>query len=99
EIWYTAILDTPAWKGFSPDVHNTKLTDITGKDKAAEFDKFFSDYLNDAAPMWNSPIEQFAQQTINTAVGEVLNKKKKVKDALAEAQQVCQTKLEQTLKG
>jgi ABC-type glycerol-3-phosphate transport system substrate-binding protein len=99
ETWYTAIMDTPSWKSFPPTVLTTKLITAVGQEKAADFNKFFADYLNDAVPMWNSPIEQFAQQTINTSIGEVLNKVKTPKEALAEAQKVCQAKLEETLKG
>lgn len=99
ETWYTAIMDTPSWKNFSSNVVTTKLVDAVGKDKALDYNKFFADYLNDAVPMWNSPIEQFAQQTLTTSVGDVLNKKKKPKEALSEAQQTCQAKLQETLKG
>lgn len=99
ETWYSAIMDTPSWKQFPSNVLTTKLVSNVGQEKATDFNKFFADYLNDAVPMWNSPIEQFAQQTINTSIGEVLNKKKKPKEALAEAQQICQAKLQEVLKG
>ena len=77
----------------------TKLVDSVGKEKATDLNKFYADYLADAVPMWNSPIEAFAQQTLGNSVSEVLNKKKSAKDALAEAQQLCTTKLAEVLKG
>jgi multiple sugar transport system substrate-binding protein len=98
EIWYTAIMDTPAWKQFPTSVSTTKLVNAVGKDRAAEVDKFFADYLNDAVEMWTSPVESFANDTLGAAVNEALSKKKTAKDALAEAQKLCQDKLEETLK-
>ena len=51
--------------------------------------------MNDAIPMWDSPIELFAQETIANSISEVLNKRKDAKTALEEAQQICQTKLQE----
>jgi len=70
-----------------------------GKDRAADVDKFFADYLNDAVEMWTSPIESFANDTLSSTVSEVLSKKKSAKDGLAEAQKLCQDKLNETLKA
>ncbi len=98
EIWYQFIMDTPAWKQFPSTVSTTKLVSAVGKERATEVDKFFADYLNDAVEMWTSPVESFATDTLSSAVGEVLAKQKQPKDALAEAQQLCQAKLEETLK-
>jgi multiple sugar transport system substrate-binding protein len=99
EIWYGYIMDTPSWKQFPPTVSTTKLVTAVGKERAAEVDKFFADYLNDAVEMWTSPVESFANDTLGAAVNEVLSKKKSAKDALAEAQKLCQDKLEETLKA
>ncbi|HJZ49371.1 MAG TPA: sugar ABC transporter substrate-binding protein, partial [Roseiflexaceae bacterium] len=99
EIWYGFIMDTPSWKQFPKTVSTTKLVNAVGKDRAAEVDAFFADYLNDAVEMWTSPVESFANDTLGAAVGEVLSKKKSAKDALAEVQKLCQDKLNETLKG
>jgi len=99
QIWYTYIMDTPAWKQFPPSISTTKLVNAVGKDRAANVDKFFADYLNDAVEMWTSPIESFANDTLSSTVSEVLSKKKSAKDGLAEAQKLCQDKLNETLKG
>jgi multiple sugar transport system substrate-binding protein len=99
EIWYGYIMDTPAWKQFPTTVSTNKLVSAVGKERAAEVDKFFADYLNDAVEMWTSPVESFATDTLTNAVGEVLSKKKAAKDALAEAQKLCQAKLEETVKS
>jgi ABC-type glycerol-3-phosphate transport system substrate-binding protein len=99
EIWYGFIMDTPAWKQFPASVATTKLVNAAGKDRAADVNKFFADYLNDAVEMWTSPVESYANDTLSAAVGEVLSKKKSAKDALAEVQKLCQDKLNETLKA
>jgi multiple sugar transport system substrate-binding protein len=99
ETWYRFIMDTPAWKQFPSTVLTTKLVDQVGQARAENVNTFFADYLNDAVEMWTSPVESFAADTLNTAIGEVLSKAKAPKDALAEAQQLCQAKLDETLKG
>jgi multiple sugar transport system substrate-binding protein len=97
--WYKAIMDTPAWKDFPKDVLTDKLIKSVGPEKGLDYHKFFADYLNDAADMWNSPIEQFARDTMGSAVDEILSKKKTVKEGLATAQKACAEKLAQTVKS
>lgn len=99
ETWYRFIMDTPSWKQFPSTVLTTKLIDQVGQARAENVNTFFADYLNDAVEMWTSPVESFASETLTSAVGEVLNKKKSPKEALAEAQKICQAKLDETLKG
>src|SRR4029078_11844594 len=99
EIWYGFIMDTPAWKQFPSGVVTTKLVTATSKECAADVNKFFADYLNDAVEMWTSPVESFANDTLSAAVGEGISKKKSAKDALAEVQKLCQDKLNETLKA
>jgi hypothetical protein len=91
-------MDTPAWKAFPPTVLTTKLVDAVGQERATQVNTFFADYLNDAVEMWTSPVETFAQETITAAVDQVMNKVKSPKDALAEAQELCQAKLNEVLK-
>ncbi len=98
QTWYKFIMDTPAWRGFPPDVLPTKLVEDVGEPKAKDYNTFFAEYLNDSIPMWNSPVESFAQETLNTAVGEVMNKVKSPKAALAEVQAACQARLDEVLK-
>jgi multiple sugar transport system substrate-binding protein len=99
ETWYQFIMDTPAWKQFPPTVLTTKLVDKVGQARAENVNAFFADYLNDAVEMWTSPVDSFAGETLTTAIGEVLNKAKTPKEALADAQKLCQAKLDETLKG
>ena len=99
ETWYRAIMDTPAWKAFPRDVITAKLIDAQGQERAQDIHNFFAAYLEDAVDMWNSPIEDFASSTLGTAVEEVVHKAKGPREALQEAQGLCQAKLEETLKG
>jgi multiple sugar transport system substrate-binding protein len=99
QTWYEYIMDTPSWTKFPPATVPTKLVNATSRERAENVNQFFADYLNDAVEMWTSPVETFAQGTLGTAVEEVLNKRKSPKDALAEAQQLCQDKLNEVLKG
>lgn len=98
EIWYRVITDTPAWKAFPPDILTSKMVSKIGLEKAKDVHQFFATYLEDAIEMWNSPIETFATDTIKSTIDEVLNKKKKPKQALADAQAICQAKLNEALK-
>jgi ABC-type glycerol-3-phosphate transport system substrate-binding protein len=92
-------MDTPAWKEFPRTIITKKLIDKFGQEKAQRVHNFFVDYLNDAVPMWDSPVQGFATDTLAAAFGEVLAKTKQPKEALQEAQKVVQAKLEETLKG
>lgn len=99
QTWYEYIMDTPSWKGFPPTVLTTKLVSATSKERAENVNQFFADYLNDAVEMWTSPVESFANETLTAAIDKVLNKVATPKDALAEAQKLCQDKLNEALKA
>ena len=95
--WYRAIMDTPAWKDFPADVQTQALVDNLGAEKALDLHNFYAGYLEDAADMWNSPIENFASDTLDAAIDEVLHKTKTPADALAAAQALIQAKLDETI--
>ncbi|HRA66975.1 MAG TPA: twin-arginine translocation signal domain-containing protein, partial [Caldilinea sp.] len=96
ETWYRSIPDTPAWKGASRDVVTQGLIDKFGEERALDLHRFFLDYLADAAPMWNSPINNFASDTLAAAITEVLGKVKGAQEAMDEAQALIQARLEET---
>jgi multiple sugar transport system substrate-binding protein len=96
-IWYKTIMDTPAWKNFPPAVVTERLVENIGAERAANVNAFFAEYLNDAAPMWASPVETFAQERFGEAVDRIFNKLQAPKEALAEAQQQAQEKLAEVL--
>jgi len=91
-------MDTPAWKNFSPDIITEKLVDVVGsREEAIEIHEFFAQYLDRAVLMWNSPIEDFAANTLGQAVDEILHKTKTPQAALDESQELCQAKLDELL--
>jgi hypothetical protein len=92
-------MDTPAWKNFPTDVLTQKLVDAVGLDRAQDVHNFFAAYLEDTVEMWNSPVEDFATDTLDATIDEVLHKTKTAADALKEAQAICQAELEKTLRG
>jgi len=96
-IWYRAVMDTPAWRDFPEGVLTQKLVDMVGQERAQEIHNFFASYLEDAVEMWDSPIEDFASDTLDAAIDEVLHKTKTPSEALGEAQELIQAKLEETL--
>jgi len=99
ETWYLYIMDLPAWKAFPPEIVTQKLVDQVGPERAREIHQFYTAYLADAIEMWTSPIDSFASETMGTVMDEVMHKTKTPAEALQEAQQLCQTKLEETLQG
>lgn len=96
-IWYRTIMDTPAWKQFPPTVITEKLVATIGEERAASVNAFFADYLNSAAEMWTSPVDTFATEQVSLAVEKVLRKQQSPREALAEAQQLAQAKLNEVL--
>lgn len=99
EIWYRYIMDTPAWVDFPDGVLTEKLVEEVGLDRATEIHNFFADYLNDTVNMWNSPVENFANDTLETAISEVLFKQSTADQALAVAQELVQTRLNETIQS
>ena len=99
ETWYTYIMDTPAWVNFPKGVLTSQLVDEVGIDRATEIHEFFADYLNDTVNMWNSPVESFANDTLEAAVSEVLFGQNTPDAALANAQELIQTRLDNTLQA
>jgi len=99
ETWYRSIPDTPAWKEASRDVVTQGLIDKFGQERALDLHRFFLDYLVEAAPMWDSPINSFATDTLQAAITAVLGKVKGAQEAMDEAQALIQAKLEETLQA
>jgi ABC-type glycerol-3-phosphate transport system substrate-binding protein len=100
EIWYAGVgMDTPAWKGFPRDTLNKALVANVGLPRAQDINNFFMEYLNNTAEMWTSPVEDFASDTLNSTIDEVLHLKTPAGQALKAAQSVIQAKLDETLKG
>ena len=98
--WYiNGVMDIPAWKGAAPDIYCKAVETMFGLERAKDFHKFYTDYLNDTATMWTSPVEDFASTTLGQAIDEILHKVKSPEQALKEAQDTCQKKLEETMQS
>lgn len=97
--WYKQVMDTPAWKDFPEGVLTEKLVDDVGAERGQEIHNFFAEYLEDGCAMWNSPIEDYASDALDSAIDEVLHKTKTAAEALKEAQGIVQAKLEEELKA
>jgi ABC-type glycerol-3-phosphate transport system substrate-binding protein len=64
---------------------------------AQDATRFFHHQLDIAIPMWNSPIQGFANDQILKAIDRIMHKVAKPKDALGEAQRACQNQLQKVL--
>ena len=98
--WYTeGTMDTPAWKGAPADIWCKAVETMFGLERAKDLHKFYTDYLTDTAVMWASPVEDFATTTLGQAIDEILHKVKSPEQALKEAQDTCQKKLEEIMQN
>jgi hypothetical protein len=68
-----------------------------GEEGARKQNEFWFSYREDAIVQWASPIFDFASDHINRVIDEIMHKLKSPEEGLAEAQQIVQPKLEETL--
>jgi ABC-type glycerol-3-phosphate transport system substrate-binding protein len=98
--WYEqATMDMPAWKNFPRDTLNKALSNLLGVQRATDVQNYLLDYQSSTTEMWTSPVEDFASDTLNSTLDEVLHLKTPADQALKQAQSLCQSKLDETLKG
>jgi len=99
KAYYSNTPDLPANKnfprGFAPSIATSKR----GKEFGTQASRFFFHQLDIATPMWTSPVEFYAKDQLKKATDRILNKLAKPKDALAEAQRLCQGELDKLLKS
>lgn len=98
KTWFQNIPDTPANKLFPEGLLPQTVVEKRGDAFAQEIDTFFRGQRDIAAPMWDSPIHDFALDQIGRAAEQILSKAATPKDALAEAQSVCEAELQNVLK-
>ncbi len=98
KVWFDNIPDLPANKLVSKDLIPQAVIDKRGQEFAADVNAFFRSQLDVATPMWNSPVQDFANDQIGRAADQVLNKVATPKDALAEAQRASQAELDKVFK-
>jgi ABC-type glycerol-3-phosphate transport system substrate-binding protein len=95
--WFDRWSDFPTWKDFPRNVAPADLIAMVGEEKAYEWVGFGLDYLGEAVEQWNSPVEDFAVDQIYRAFDQALRKVTPPMQALEEAQELCQEKLQETL--
>ncbi len=99
KVWFDNIPDLPANKLVSKDLIPKVTIEKRGQDFAAEVTAFFRGQLDVATPMWNSPVQDFANDRIREAASKIISKTSSPKDALTEAQDASQAELDKTLKS
>jgi ABC-type glycerol-3-phosphate transport system substrate-binding protein len=99
KVWFANIPDMPANKQAPTDLVPQLTAQKRGDAFALDLTNFFRKQLDIATPMWTSPIQDFSNDQLNRAIEQILHKTATPKDALAEAQQASQSKLEETLKA
>jgi ABC-type glycerol-3-phosphate transport system substrate-binding protein len=99
KVWFANIPDMPANKQAPTDLVPQLTAQKRGDAFALDLTNFFRKQLDIATPMWTSPIQDFSNDQLNRAIEQILHKTATPKDALAEAQQASQAKLEETLKA
>jgi ABC-type glycerol-3-phosphate transport system substrate-binding protein len=99
KVWFSNIPDLPANKAVSKDLVPARAVEKRGQAFAQDVTDFFRKQLDISTPMWDSPVQDFANDQISRAMDQILNKKATPKDALAEAQKATQAELEKVLKS
>jgi len=99
--WYKeGCPEVPAWVDAPKDMYNVVFAQLVGLERAKEMEAWNRAYLNEAAAsMWDSPIEDYTADLMNSAIDEALHKTKSAAQALQDTQKLCQDKLEEVLAG
>jgi multiple sugar transport system substrate-binding protein len=98
KVWFANIPDLPTNKNVSTDLFPKLTAEKRGEEFSQEITNFFRSRLDVATPMWNSPIQDFANDQVGRAVEQIYTKTTPTAQALGEAQQACQAELENLLK-
>ncbi|HEX5691172.1 MAG TPA: hypothetical protein VFX76_14260, partial [Roseiflexaceae bacterium] len=99
KVWFANIPDMPANRKAPTDLMPELTAQKRGQEFAKDITAFFRSQLDIATPMWNSPVQDFANDQLRGAVEQILTKAASPKDALTEIQAACQAKLEEALKA
>jgi multiple sugar transport system substrate-binding protein len=97
--WYAVTPDLPASGAVAAIPAPASLVERRGQEFADATTAFFRKQLDIAAPMWNSPVQDFANDQLLRAAERILSKEAPIDEALAEAQNACQAELENVLRG
>ena len=97
EAQFNEFPDLPTNAEVAPDIVPSTLVKNRGEDFAQNVTAFFRDQLDVATPMWDSPVQTFANDQLARALERISTKTTKPKEALAQAQKACQAELEKVL--
>jgi multiple sugar transport system substrate-binding protein len=96
EKWFAVIVDIPT-NADAPDVLPQTVVDSRGEEFAQEIMDFWAAQAEIATPMWDSPVQGFANDRLTQAVERILTKQAAPAEELAAAQRDCQAELESLL--
>jgi ABC-type glycerol-3-phosphate transport system substrate-binding protein len=96
EKWFAVIVDIPT-NADAPDVLPTTVVESRGEEFAQEIMDFWAEQAEIATPMWDSPVQGFANDRLTQAVERIFTKQAAPAEELAAAQQDCQAELESLL--
>lgn len=99
KVWFGIVPDLPANKKFPKDFVPPTLIEKVGEEFATHVNTFFHNQLNDAVPMWNSPVEDFYLDQLSVAIEQIMNKAATPAEALGACQTACQDELDKLLMG
>ena len=96
EKWFSVIVDIPT-NADAPDVLPQTVVESRGEEFAQEIMDFWARQAEMATPMWDSPVQGFANDRLTQAVERIMTKQAAPAEELAAAQQDCQAELESLL--
>jgi ABC-type glycerol-3-phosphate transport system substrate-binding protein len=97
--WYAAVPDMPTNRLVPPDIVPQIVVEKRGEAFAREITGFFRQQAEVTIPMWDSPVQSYANDQIDRALQRIVNKQATPSEALREAQRACQQELERVLRG
>lgn len=95
--WYEEVFDLPSWKDFPYDVLSAGVLANFGEERALEITRWWFDVREDSYPQWNSPVQEFADDTLGATFDQIMHKVVSPVEGLAQAQEAIQAQLEQVL--
>ena len=96
EKWFAAVPDIPT-NADAPDVLPQSVVEARGEEFAQEIMGFWDGQAEVSTPMWDSPVQGFANDRLAQAVERILTKAAPPADELAAAQRDCQAELDSLL--
>lgn len=99
KTWFATIPDLPVNTRVSGDLVMQRVAEKRGEAFAKDITTFFREQLAIATPMWTSPVQDFVNDQLIRAYEQIMSKAATPKDALAEAQQASQARLEEILRS